>query len=203
MDKSCRQRARQIIKKADLIIAADGGIHHCLQLGISPNFLIGDLDSTPNKLVKTMEDAGISVLPFPPEKDQTDLELALDLALEQNCHKIFLFGGLGSRWDMSLANIFLAASAKYSTMKIIIFDQKTTIQTIKAGQTITLQKKHGRIVSLIPLRGDAKNISVKGFKYKLEKEGLSFGSTRGISNLLEEDKGTVELKSGLLLCVQG
>jgi len=41
------EKARALIHADDLIIAADGGTRHALALGLTPNVIIGDLDSLP------------------------------------------------------------------------------------------------------------------------------------------------------------
>ena len=65
----------------DFLVAVDGGLRHLKRLGLKPDLLIGDLDSVDADELAEIEEVGVEVLRFPPAKDQTDLELALDYAL--------------------------------------------------------------------------------------------------------------------------
>ncbi len=104
-----------LLARADLIIAADGGANSCRCLGIIPDVLIGDLDSIDPAILKDFQVKAVAIHRHPPRKDATDLELALDFAMAQGAREVWLFGGLGGRWDMSLANVLLAAREKYKT----------------------------------------------------------------------------------------
>ena len=66
----------------DLVIAADGGARHCLAHGIQPTVVIGDLDSLRPDELATLETGGAQILTYPARKDHTDLELAIELALQ-------------------------------------------------------------------------------------------------------------------------
>lgn len=132
----------------------------------------------------------------------TDLELALDLAVTKNADKVLLFGVLGGRWDMSLSNVMLAASRKYSQMNISLWDEHCHIHILHGGSTLSLQGQPGQITSLIPQSTDVHGVTITGFEYSLENSTLHFGSSRGISNLLLATKGSISIKSGTLLVVQ-
>jgi len=71
----------------DLVIAADGGSGHCQNLGIIPNLLIGDLDSTSQDLIQEWENAGVLIIRHPAQKDQTDLELALSMPRQKELRR--------------------------------------------------------------------------------------------------------------------
>ena len=109
-------------KEADLIIAADGGANQCRLINITPDLIIGDLDSISHQLVEKYTHAGVEIIRHPSRKDATDLELSLDLAMTRGADDVVLFGVLGGRWNMSLSNITLAASEKYREMSMSLYD---------------------------------------------------------------------------------
>jgi len=68
--------ARRLCALADTIVAADGGADILIRAGIAPDWVIGDNDSAQMSL----PDKSIQLL-FPRDKDYTDGELAVSLAL--------------------------------------------------------------------------------------------------------------------------
>ena len=185
----------------DLIIAADGGLHHCRSLSITPDVVIGDIDSLAGDDIKWLQIAGVEIIRYPAKKDQTDLELALKLAIDRGADEIVVFGAMGGRWDMSIANILLPAEQNLSNATIRIIDGRHEIMLLRTGKEITVHGEKGDILSLIPLGRDTLGITTIGLEYPLKDDILKLGSSRGISNVFIENSATVLLKQGLLLCV--
>jgi thiamine pyrophosphokinase len=183
----------------DLIIAADGGARHCLDHGIRPAYVIGDLDSLEPAHLARLEALGAAIVQYPARKDYTDLELALRFAQQQGASEIVILAGLGARWDQTIANLLLPAIL--SPLDVRLLDASQEICFLHAGKTIHIQGQAGDTVSLIPLAGPAQGITTQGLEYPLLDEGLDFGSTRGISNVLLEKQASVRLRNGLLLCI--
>ncbi|MDK9708722.1 MAG: thiamine diphosphokinase [Desulforhopalus sp.] len=190
-----------LLATATLIIAADGGSNTCERLGILPNVLIGDLDSTATAIVEKYLQKQVAIHRHPPRKDATDLELALDFALLQGARQVVLIGGLGGRWDMSLANILLCAAEKYHSMHISVAETDCTMHLLHPGKPFTLRGLPGERVSLLPLQGGITGLTLQGFDYPLQAASLSFGTTWGVSNVLHHQEATIEFTGGLLLCV--
>ncbi|MDO9566323.1 MAG: thiamine diphosphokinase [Candidatus Desulfaltia sp.] len=193
--------AGSVFSENDLIIAADGGLHHCRSLGIIPDVVIGDMDSLTGDDIKGLQIAGVEIIRYPAKKDQTDLELALKLAIDRGADEIVVFGAMGGRWDMSIANILLPAEQNLSNATIRIIDGRHEIMLLRAGKEIIFHGKKGDILSLIPLGRDTLGITTIGLEYPLKDDMLKLGSSRGISNVFIENSATVFLKQGLLLCV--
>ena len=183
----------------DFIIAADGGTRHCLELGLIPAVVIGDLDSlTPTEL-EMLKTQGAKILQFPVRKDFTDLELALQHARTSGADEILILGALGNRWDQTLANVALPAA--FPELNIILADGDQEFFYLRAGETITVAGYPGDTLSLIPLGGDAQGITTHQLEYPLHDENLPLGSTRGVSNVLLAEQAQISLCLGLLLCV--
>lgn len=187
----------------DLVIAADGGSHHCLSLGIRPQVVIGDLDSVSNEEIERLSALGAEIITYPRRKDFTDLELALLEAQKRGADRVLLLAALGARWDQSLANLLLPAAMP--GLRISLVDGQQEIHFVRPGETLEIRGKTGDIVSLIPLGGDAQGITTHGLEYPLFGETLRLGSTRGISNVLlgqeiNAGRASVMLETGLLLC---
>jgi thiamine pyrophosphokinase len=197
-DPSALQEA---IEDTDMIIAVDGGAKHCSHLGIGPDAIIGDMDSLSTAAVDEYKTQGIDLIRHPVEKDATDLELSLDFALEKNPTAIHIWGAVGSRWDMSVANLMLLALPKYSYTSILIEDENQQAKMLIPGQINRVESIPGAKLSLIPLCGDVTGVITRGLKYSLESETLYFGQTRGVSNEFETREATITYVDGLLLCI--
>jgi thiamine pyrophosphokinase len=189
------------IKDSALVIAADGGVHHCLSLGLQPDVLIGDLDSVSPDELLAYRNTGVEILQFPTHKDETDLELALIYAKDQGVKRVTLLGGLGARWDMTLANILLICHPAYANMNIHFLDGTQELFLLKAGENTTIDASPGDILSLIPLSEDVSGVTSSGLEYPLKQETLQFGTPRGVSNVFLEHQVQISIKQGLLICI--
>lgn len=190
----------QIAQSSELIIAADGGSTHCKKLKCTPHYVIGDLDSIPADLLTSFTDTGVEVLQFPVRKDATDLELAMDFAIEKQADSISLAGLLGGRWDMSFSNIFLLAQKKYRHVKTTIHDEKCVMHILHPGKHV-FQTGIKQRVSILPLQGDVENVTLRGFEYPLEQFTIAFGSTIGVSNVTSEPQVEIQHTDGVLLLI--
>lgn len=185
----------------DTVIAVNGGLRHCLELKLRPHTLIGDMDSLSPEEIDAVTRFGIPISRYPARKDHTDMELALHAARSLGAEDIVLLGALGARWDMSIANIMLLAAPELAGCRVRILDDMQEISLVHGGETLRFVGNIGDLLSLIPLRADAHNISVTGLEYPLRGETLHFSATRGISNVFCDQTATVFLEEGLLLCV--
>jgi thiamine pyrophosphokinase len=190
-----------LLDQADLVIAADGGANNCIKLNITPDILLGDLDSIKPEILTKYTNAGIAIHRHPTRKDATDLELALDLATTKGARTIWLVGALGGRWDMSLANIMLAARDKYREQKIFLLGPNCCMQILHPGKTHTISSMPGQQVSVLPLKGDARGVTLSGFEYPLTDHTIPFGSSLGVSNVIKDKTATVQHTEGVLLGV--
>ena len=195
------QRITSEITTSDLIIAADGGCLHCKTLGLIPNVIIGDFDSLSAEEIADYQQAGSKLIRYPAHKDETDLELALLYANEQDVEEVLIFGALGARWDMTLANLLLPTQPVFNNINIRLLDGTQELTLLRGGETLFLDGQPGERVSLIPLAGDASGITTIGLEYPLDNENLLLGSPRGVSNVLRNERAQIVLKDGILMCI--
>lgn len=184
---------------ADLLIAADGGSRHCRALGVYPHVLVGDLDSLEPALQTDLKAHGVQLLAHPARKNETDFELALLYAQEAGANAVTAIGGLGRRWDHSLANLLLAADARFGDLPITFLHGPQRLFPVR--RHVQLDAPLGSRVSLISLAGDALGVTTHGLEYPLNAERIPFGSSRGVSNVVAVGDAHITLEGGLLLCV--
>ncbi len=190
---------RRLLQSDDLLIAVDGGTAHALALGLTPQVLIGDMDSLEPTVRARLEAAGTRVIVHPAAKDETDLELALLYALEQGVDEVLLLAALGGRLDQTLANLLLLAHPALAGIRVRLVEGPQTAFWIR-GQAV-FEGQPGDTVSLIPLGGDAHGVTTEGLRWPLHDETLAVGPARGVSNVLTGTQARVTVRAGGVLCV--
>jgi len=193
------ERLRLQLNEDDVFIGVDGGLRYLTALDLTPHLIIGDLDSADPEQVSRFETLGVEIRKYPPEKDETDLELALDAALAMNPDIVWIAGALGGRLDQTLGNIFLLTQSKLAGVDVRIVDG--TRQVFLIRELAVIQGEPGQRLSLIPLNSPAVGVQTDGLKYPLKKETLYPDQSRGISNSLMRSTAKVIIQSGLLLCI--
>ncbi|MFO7321664.1 MAG: thiamine diphosphokinase [Chloroflexota bacterium] len=183
-----------------LHIAADGGLRVARHYGVSLDLIIGDMDSVTESDLRLLATAGVRIERFPPEKNETDLELALLWAAEQGVQWIRIIGGLGGRLDQTLSNIYLLALPALRDRDVALVANRHETRLLLPGET-SIHGAEGDTVSLIPVSGVARRIRTTGLYYPLNDEDLLFGPARGVSNVMTADKATVTFTEGVLLLV--
>lgn len=190
----------RFVQPEDRIIAADGGYGMCAAAGRRADVLIGDMDSIDPKWLRKAEDEGTEILTFPREKDQTDLELALEYAVRtRGAKEIRMLGALGGRWDMSFGNLCLLLHPMLKETDVRLVEPGTEIRLMNGPRLITLFGKPGDRLSLIPFGDRVEGLRLNGLRYGLHHETLPPGSTRGISNIFVQEEATIEWAAGNLL----
>lgn len=192
------EKARALLRDDDFIIAADGGTRHALALGKTPNVIIGDLDSATFDL-RPLIDKGTQVIRFSHDKNETDLELAIQHALTLNPEQVIILAALGGRLDQTLGNIALISDPQLVTRNVYLDDGIEEV--FFCYDQCEIHGAAGDIVSLIPWQGEVTGVRTTDLKWPLRDETLFPNKTRGISNEMLGDKAAVQIQSGFLLVV--
>jgi len=188
------------IDNADMFIAADSGAATALQYGCTPGIVVGDFDSLDGMLLEDLVRRGSEIRRAAVEKDETDTELAMQVAIEEGATRITLAGALGgARFDHAMANILLLAG--FEDVPITLVDGPSMCWLIHGPGSSAIDGQAGDLVSLLPLTSDASGVRTKGLYYALRGEVLSFGKPRGVSNVLIEEHAEVSVEDGMLLVI--
>lgn len=185
----------------DLVIVADKGLEVVNKLNITPNYIIGDFDSVNKETLEEYKNNKTQIIKLNPEKDYTDTHMALKLAIEKNSTSIIILGAIGTRIDHTIANIHILKEALEKNIKAKIINSNNEITLINKNIEILNNEKF-KYISLIPLTTEVKNITLSGFKYKLEKANLNIGESIGISNEQIESKAKIEIEKGILMLIK-
>ncbi len=185
------------------IIAVDRGLEALYNLKIVPNHVVGDFDSVSTPIWEFYQNNPKVVFhKYSPEKDYTDTDIALKLAIELNSSTITIMGALGKRMDHALANIHILKEALEIGIPCQILDSYNKIYLVKENKQLAKIETYGKYISLLPLTTTVEGITLKGFRYPLNNASLSVGLSLGISNEIVEEIATIELKEGILIVIE-
>ncbi|MCL6585759.1 MAG: thiamine diphosphokinase [Anoxybacillus sp.] len=179
-------------------VGVDRGVWTLWNAGIRPIKAFGDFDSLDSAELSHVQTA-LELDIWPAEKDKTDMEIALDWAVQQEVEWIRLFGATGGRLDHLFGNVQLLV--KYATKRIELVDKQNTI-TVHLPGTYTVLANEYPYVSFVPISLDVTGLTLKGFKYPLTNCHISLGSTLCISNELIQSSGTFSFTEGILMMIR-
>ncbi|HHT69352.1 MAG TPA: thiamine diphosphokinase [Limnochordia bacterium] len=182
-----------------LVICADGGAALARNWNLTPQIIIGDQDSLDAATRTHWESQDVPFHAVSPVKDETDMELAVNYAMQHGAKRITLVGGWGGRIDHSLGNIELLYRLALEGIENVLLTKDHCLSAFcRAFQA----KVHpGSFVSLIPLTPKVIGVSTEGLLYPLQEANLQKGSTFSISNVAEREGISVTIGDGVLLVV--
>ena len=180
-------------EEGDYIIAADGGYSHALNLGLTPDCILGDFDS----LGYVPEGAKV----FPVEKDDTDAMLSVRHGLELGCKEFYIYGGMeGDRVDHTVANLqtlfFIEENGAFGYLV-----GKKQIATVIKNSTFCLPARDSGTVSAFAIGGDARGVTIKGLQYEVNNITISPTFPLGVSNHRVGKEAEITVEHGALLVI--
>lgn len=186
-----------ILRRADRIISADGGIRHLRRMNIRPHVVIGDFDSTGQDDMAYIDRHGIEIIRHRTDKDFSDTELASIWAMENGATHLTFIGTTGVRLDHTLSNLFLMKKLARQGIQSRTLDDHNDIYCI--SDTLSLEASPGDLLSIIPISDPAIGITLRGLDFPLEKATLAMGSSTGVSNRFSGTQAEISLEQGWLL----
>lgn len=183
--------------EGDLTIAADSGWHNAALLGVTPAVLLGDFDSIGTESLPEAAE----ILQLPPEKDRTDTQLAVSLALSRGATEIVIIGGLSGRLDHTLSNVSLLEALAARGVRGLLVDGYNRVRYLKnTGELIA--KSNYRYLSLLAVDPKIKGVTVRGCRYPLDNAKLTRDCQYAVSNEIVGNCALVEVRKGAMLVVE-
>lgn len=192
------------------IIAVDGGLRLLHEMGIMPTDVVGDFDTIePEVLAQYEAREEIRIRRFNPQKDDTDSEIAVRMAIEAGSKEIDILGASGSRLDHTIGNIRLLglihqAGRESFKREAFIYDRNNRIRLVERECVIKREEAYGKYVSLLPFTQIVTGITLEGFKYPLKDYTMELfqSPTLGISNKISGTEGRICCQEGVLLVIE-
>ena len=188
----CPENITERPKDGDLVIAADAGYLNAKKCGVTPDLLLGDFDSfdLPEDLSDKTE-----VIQFPPEKYDTDPQLAVRAALERRANEIVIIGGLDGRLDHTLSLLAILEDLDARHIHALVTSGMNRARFLRNNSTL-IPTSQFRYLSLIAADPAVKGVTVEGCKYPLQKARLSRRNQYAISNELVGNCALIDVRRG-------
>ena len=194
------RKTSHAVRAGTTVIAADGGLERARELGLQVTIAVGDFDSASPETVSAAEGSGTRVEHHPAAKDATDLELALDMALELRPERIVVLAVVGDRLDHLFSTFQLLASSRYAAVELDADIGPAQVHVVRRRRTLT--GRPGELMSLFAVHGPAEGVRTEGLAYALDGETLEPGSSRGVSNVFVQDTARINVERGVVLAVR-
>ena len=176
----------------DITIAADSGYRNAKLLKVNIDIAVGDFDSLDQREIgKNTE-----IMTVPAEKDFTDTQMAVDVALSRNADHIVIIGGLSGRVDHTLSN--LGILEKLYTIGI---RANNRVRYINATSEL-IPRGHYRYFSLLAADSIVKGVTIEGGKYPLKNAKIKRTHQFAVSNEIEKNCALISVKKGGLFIIE-
>ena len=164
--------ALNMLHTAGTIICTDGSANKLLENGLTPNVIIGDMDSS-----TIDQDSFKGLYVKISDQDNTDLDKALEWCKLNSLSPLTVLGASQLREDHTIGNLILLAN--YSDeLDINFVTDYFTITCHHGKRSFTSFKQ--QLVSILPVE-DIQSITTEGLEFPLIDEPFPL-SSRGISN---------------------
>ena len=171
------------------VIAADSGYNTAVLLNITPDLLVGDMDSIGNV------PENIETVKVKPEKDDTDTMLAIDIALSRGAEEIIIIGGGGGRADHLLSNVFMLEALSDKGIRAELHDGINRMFVLQNGKA-TL-KQNGGYFGLLALENST--VTATGCKYPLHSAPLTRTHPYAVSNEIAGNEAEVTVQGKIIV----
>jgi len=193
-------RWKGVLRAAALVVAADRGVRHAIALGLRVDVAVGDFDSISADELEAVRSAGGLIERHPPDKDTTDLELALAVALRFAPSRILVVGGAGGRLDHLFGELSVLAADGYAAVEVDALLGRARVHVVRGERLLV--GRPGETISLFAMHGSALGVSTEGLRYPLRGDTLEPGSGRGISNVFTGTEAHIAVRDGVLLAIR-
>lgn len=181
----------------DLVIAADGGYRNAALLGVTPGIALGDFDSFDKAAIPPMTE----LLEVPAEKDFTDAQLAVDVAVKRGAEEILILGGLDGRLDHTLSNLAILEKNTAPGRRVMITNGQNRVRYLRETSDL-LFRSHYTYFSLLAADKEARGVSVEGGKYPLKNATLKKDYQYAVSNEIVKNCALVSVRRGALFVIE-
>ncbi len=193
------QAYQNIFRHDDTVLCADGGANYAYKMGLIPAIIIGDMDSIWPEVRSYFAGRNVVMREFARDKDFTDTQLALDMALEWGATEIVMLGTLGKRLDHTLSNLYYGMELVTRGVKLTHYTPEFQVHII--NQDIEIEGTPGDTVSVLALTEEACGVSEIGFDFLLQDTVLEKSKPFAVSNRLASSKGKISVQQGILAVI--
>ena len=181
----------------DLVIAADSGYKNAMALNFPIDILVGDFDS-----LGDIPDGVGEVVKLPAEKDVTDTQYAVDLAIKQGATELVIVASTSGRVDHTISILAILEDLNQKKIRAHVVNGQNRIRFIRNSGHIVIRDPNFKYFSLIAADEKVKGVSVEGGKYPLKNKTLERKHQFAVSNEIVKNAALVTVKKGGIYIVE-
>jgi thiamine pyrophosphokinase len=188
------------VVRSSLVIAADSGYDNARSLDVAVDVLVGDMDSISAETLASAVALGVTIERYPIDKDATDLEIAIDTAIERGATRITVYGGEGGSFSHLLGNALGITANRWADVHIVWKLGNATVYRALPSSPVSIHTTLGTLVTVLPI-GDTAGVTSNGLRWALTDSDLARGTSRGLSNVALDQAVSISVDSGALLII--
>lgn len=185
----------------DLFIGVDRGSLFLIEQGIRPDLAVGDFDSVSEVELALICSQSKEVLQAQPEKDDTDLELAVKAVFARYPQvQVTIFGAFGGRLDHTLANIFLPSNPEITPymQQIRLCNAQNELRYCPQGRHEIKPVAGMNYLAFMP--ADDSRLTIEGAKYPLNESNYFLKKVYASNEFIDEPV-FLECQSGYVIII--
>ena len=175
----------------DIVIAADSGYKNAVELRLKVNILVGDFDS-----MSDIPDGVDEIVRVPAEKDETDTQLAVEIAAKRGAEELVIIASTSGRVDHALSLLCILEDMWAKKIRGYIVNGQNRVRFIRDSGHILLRTENYKYFSLIAADDKVKGVSIEGGKYPLIKKTLERKNQFAVSNEITKNAALITVKKG-------
>ncbi len=192
----CPEYIEERPEERDLVVAADAGYKNAALLGAHVNLLVGDFDS-----LGAIPDDVDEVKQVPAEKDDTDTQLAVKLALDRGADDIVIISGLSGRFDHALSSLSILEMLFERRVSAYLTDGQNRVRFLRNSGVILVRGLY-RYFSVLAADEKIKGVSIEGGKYPLAGKTLERKNQFAVSNEIVKNAALITVKKGSVYIIE-
>ena len=185
------------------VIGVDKGVEFLYNHQIMQDYIVGAFDSVKQEIVDYYRnETHVGIREFNPVKDASDTEIAIRLAMTLGGTDLVILGATGGRADHMMGNVQLLYQCLQKGVFACLLDPQNKIYLLDGASEYRKSEVWGKYISFLPLTERVFGITLEGFKYPLTDRDIEIGTSLCISNELARETGRVEIRDGVVICVE-
>ena len=178
----------------DYIIAVDAGYRYCRERELEADLVVGDFDSLGSQPNHP------HTLCLKPEKDETDMMVAVEQGMRRDYNQFVIYGGTGGRISHTLANFQMMTNMAMGGAEAILIGTGCRMMILRNGEICFGPESQGYL-SIFCCGDRAVGVTEEGLKYSLDRVVLVKETPLGVSNEFIGKPSRVAVEDGVLLIV--
>ena len=178
------------------MIGQKGGANQARKLSLTPDFIIGDLDSIKKQTTNFYKNK--SKIIKQKRQNDTDVEKCLKFAIKNKFEEAVLLGVTGDRLDHTFCNLGIIIKF-FKEIKLRLIAEDSLLIPYKGF--VELKTFPDETVSLYGIDRKTK-ITSNGLKYPLKNNSLPFGEKESTSNAAMSKKVSLKIKGGIIFVIR-